>query len=271
MSIERTSGLIGKPICSMKSSVSTVGRELRPADHLTELVGPERQPPLGGHRRILLAQAAGGGIARVDERAFTGRFVFDVERLEHRRRHVHLAPHLDDLRHVGTPEPLGYVLDGAHVARDVLADPAIAAGRGLHEQPVLVAQAHRQAVDLELGHEARHDSVEPLHDPIGPGPQLVAVHRVVEAGHRHRVGDRRKCGAGGSTDLLGRRFGIGQLGIFGFERSQLAGEHVEIAIEQLGCVELVVQPVVMGDLAAKFGDPFADGGHLRGLRHRTRV
>ena len=64
---------------------------------------------------------------------------------------------------------------------------------------------------------------------------------------------------------------IGELGIFGFECSQLAGEHVEIAIEQLGCVELVIQPVVMGDLPAEFGDPFADGGRLRGLRHRNRV
>ena len=74
-----------------------VRAERRPADHLAELVRPERQPPLGGHRRILLAQAAGRRVARVDEWALAGRDVRLVERLEHRRRHVHLAPHLEHL------------------------------------------------------------------------------------------------------------------------------------------------------------------------------
>ena len=48
------------------------------------------------------------------------------------------------------PQALRDVADGADIVGDLLADRAVAAGGAAHQQPVLVAQRARQAVDLRL-------------------------------------------------------------------------------------------------------------------------
>ena len=96
---------------------------------------------------VLLAQAAGGGVARVDEQALARRLGLLVHPLEAGDRQVHLAA---DLEHVGhrralrRPQLVGDDADRGHVGRDVLADPPVATRRRLHVAAALVADAHRQ-------------------------------------------------------------------------------------------------------------------------------
>ena len=121
-----------------------------PPSTLAELVGPERQLPAGGDRGVLLAQRPGGGVAGVDERPRAGLGLAPVELVEARDRHVDLAPHLDHLGRAARRSSRGDGADGGHVGGHVLADLAVAPGRGPHQPPALVEQAHGQAVDLEL-------------------------------------------------------------------------------------------------------------------------
>ena len=76
--------------------------ERRAALDLAQLVGPERQLPAGGDAGVLLAERAGRRVAGVDERAAARLGLPPVELLERRDRHVHLAPHLDAPRDVGS-------------------------------------------------------------------------------------------------------------------------------------------------------------------------
>ena len=55
----------------------------------------------------------------------------------------------------------GIVVDGADIGGDVLARRAVAARRRLHQFAVLVAQRHRQPVDLRLGGEDERSSSAP--------------------------------------------------------------------------------------------------------------
>ena len=72
---------------------------------------------------------------------------------EIRLGHVDLAAHLADFRHVAALELLRHVLERPDIGGDVLALGAVAARGGGDEFAVLVAQRHRQAVDLRLGVE----------------------------------------------------------------------------------------------------------------------
>src|SRR6476659_1232701 len=153
----RTSGLTGRPGRPMYSSVAWCESN-------------SGEPATGRHRRVRLAQTAGGGIARIDEHAQSRRLVLAVEVLEDRGRHVDLAADVD---HIGRPtldlgERAGDLGARAHVGGDVLVDAAVAAGGGRDQSTVLVAQVERQPVELELGNEARRGPAESANDPLGP-------------------------------------------------------------------------------------------------------
>ena len=163
--------------------------ERRCALDLAELVRPERQVAVRRDRRVLLAQAAGRGVARVDERPRAGGLGRHVEALEAGDRHVHLAA---DLEHVGHSalhrgELARHRRDRRHVGGDVLADPPVAACGGLLVAATFVADAHRQPVDLELADVGDGLAGESLGDPGTPRLELLASHRVVEAHHRDGV------------------------------------------------------------------------------------
>ena len=163
----------------------------RALDH-AHLVGPEVQRAQRGDPRILLAQRAGGRVARVDEEPLAQLGLPLVHRLELRHRHVDLAAHLEHLG-VGAAR-LGqrrrHVLHRADVGGDVLAGDAVAPGRRLHQAAALVGQRHGHPVDLRLAREGQRRQVEvgilPA-QPLGPRHELRLVERVVEAHHRDPV------------------------------------------------------------------------------------
>ena len=93
-------------------------------DH-AQLVAPHRQRPLRRVRRVELADRPGGGVARVHERRFLRLRAALVQRGEVLQRHVHLAPHLHQRRHVLDVQ--GDRADRAQVVRHVLPDLAVPA------------------------------------------------------------------------------------------------------------------------------------------------
>ena len=237
-----------------------------------ELVHPERQVALGRDRRVLLAQAAGRRVARVHEQPLTRSRGALVHPLEAGDGQVHLAAHLEHVGDVGPGELLRDDGDRRHVRRHVLADPAVSACRRLHVASALVADAHRQPVDLQLA-DVRDGFVRqaPRH-ALTPGGELVGAHRVVEAHHRHRVDDRGEQAARGAADGLARRIDDDELGMVGLELAQLTDEQVVVAVGDLRVVELVVAAVVVGDQLAQRrhagGDVIELARPLSGVRHR---
>ena len=84
----------------------------------------------------------------------------------------------------------GTSFDRADIGGDVLALEAVAARGGRDQLAVLVAQRHRQPVDLRLGGE-RHRlvllEVEEAADAADEIGDLLGVERVLQRQHRHRV------------------------------------------------------------------------------------
>ena len=136
---------------------------LRAAFHAAQLARPvehDGQRPLRHETRIKLLERAGGGVARVGEKRLTRRLALAIEFLERGDGIIDLAAHLEN-RGVGL-DLQRQRADGAQVRRDVVAAAAVAARQALHELPVLVAQAHGDAVDLRLDDEAEVLSLQRL-------------------------------------------------------------------------------------------------------------
>ncbi len=161
----------------------------------------EAQRALCGDARVLLAERARGGVARVGElaRLLAGlrgvREQAGVERGEVGLCHVHLAADLEDRGEGGlSAERLRDVGDRADIGGDVLADLPVAAGERLDQPAVLVAQRAGQAVDLGLGGERDGGVVGKLEEAADAAGELLDLRvreRVVEAHHRSGVRDLR--------------------------------------------------------------------------------
>ena len=109
------------------------------------------QRTLRGHRRIDLAHRTCRRVPRVDEELAPGLLLPCVQGGEIAPRHVHLAADFEHRGGMSTAQPVRDCPDRAHVRRDVLADLAVAAGGRDGKPPVFVADADREAVELELG------------------------------------------------------------------------------------------------------------------------
>ena len=266
----RASGLTGKPAFFSWARVSVcvgAGHMTSPLtlrrgapSHHAEGVGPEVQRPLGRDGRVLLAQRAGGGVARIDEEPLAQLGLALVHGLELLDGHVDLAA---DLEHVGIGaarlgQLLRHVGDGADVRRHVLAGDAVAAGGRLHERAPLVGQRHGHAVDLGLAREGERLEVEVgrlAAQPLAPGPQLVLAERVVEAHHRDAVAHLLEQARRRRAHGVRRRVGCRQRGIVRLELPQLDHEEVVFGVGDLGRIEHVVQLVVVDDLLPELGGP----------------
>ena len=233
--------------------------ELGPADDLPGLVGPERQLATGGDGGVLLAQRPGGRVAGVDEEALAGLLLTAVQLLERRDRHVHLTADLQHLRRAGGQAPRHHG-DGGHVGGDVLAHLAVAAGGRLHEPAPLVADAHGQAVDLELADVLRRAAPPRPRATRAPhavsSPASNALSRLI-IGTRWTTGEKvtdaqpwTRCVGESGTTRSGMRL---------LQRPQLQQQGVVLGVRHLGFVELVVPLVVVRD----------EGPQLLHPRHRV--
>ncbi len=227
-----------------------------------ELVGVEREVARRGDARILLAQAPGRRVARVGEETFAGIALTPVELLERGQRHEHLAPHLEPRRYRATVQSRGNRRDRGDVGGHVFAGLAVAPGRGTNQAPLLVQQRHREAVELGFTDEAHRVGDHPL-DAGVPGEQLGAVERVVERQHRHDVPHRREGGRRRRAHLGQRRVCGRELGVLLGQRRELAHQHVEFRVGDLGVVVAVVTLAVVPDLGGELGCTGGEIGRSR--------
>ena len=165
----------------------------------------------------LLPQRPARRIARVGEQPIAHRLLVRVERLEVGDVEEHLAAHLDESRDAPRRRALRDARDLPHVLGDVLAHPAVAAGRGAREPTALVPQRQREAVDLQLA-QVVHAPARVALDLRRPGEELLVAEDVVEAQHPLGVLDRSEQGAGRRADRQRRRVLALQLGVQPLDR-----------------------------------------------------
>jgi len=254
-----------------------------PALDLAERVGEEAQRPFRRLARVELAHHAGGRVARVHKSLLTLRTALDqlaltlVERLEVVTPHEHFAAHLDHrrLRRLGAAQSFRHGRDHAHGVGHVLAGLAVAAGRGLHQFAALVAQADRQAVELELGKVSQRRRVVGERERLAhAGVELLGAGRRgvglgVDRQHRHLVAHRPQAVEHRTDHALGRRIGCQQPGLRGLDRLQFLEQLVVFGIGDLRRVERVVEMRV----ALQFGTQRRGAGRgvFRGIgRHAPK-
>ncbi len=165
--------------------------------------------------------------------------------------HVDLAAHFADRRHAFALEPLRNVLQRFHIGGDIFALGAVAARRAGDELAVLVAQRHRQAVDLRLGGEydllvlrqaqKAADAADEIDDVLlGKG--------IVERQHRHRMPHFGEARRRRRADPLGQACQRAQLRKARFDRVVALAQRVIGRVRHGRRIVLVIAPVMRGDL-----------------------
>ena len=149
----RISGFTGKPRSPRNSSVSWWLVNAGPPLDLAELVAPE-----ASSRLAVIAGPSGAGCRRRRCAGWRTRGCPAAAARSLSASKLAIGMYTSPRTSSTSGAPLPAAASGAtamvaHVGGDVLADAAVAAGRGLHEPAALVAQGHGQAVDLQLAHE----------------------------------------------------------------------------------------------------------------------
>ncbi|MDQ1110572.1 hypothetical protein QE418_000020 [Microbacterium testaceum] len=163
------------------------------------------------------AATTGRTLARLGQRALPELALPAIEVLEGRDGDEDLASHLDDRGVALTRELTRDVGQTQRVLGHDLAHPPVAARRGRCEHPVLVTQADREPVDLQLAQPV-HLSARGGLGLDGPVAKLVGREDVVEAEHALGVLDRREIGGLGRAHRQRGAVLPLQLGVKAFER-----------------------------------------------------
>ena len=209
---------------------------------------------------VLLAQAAGGGVARVGEGVAPLGIGLVVQTNKAALGHIDLAAHLNGALAVGAHvgerrlgQVHGHILDGSHVERHVLARGAVAACGRAHEGAVLVGKGHAQAVDLKLAGIGNAAGAERILGALEPRVEFVQVHGIVHGIHARHMRDRRKLLAHVAAHALGIAVGRHQVGVGRLDLLQLNEHFVEGGVRDFGRIEHVVAIGVVIELVAQLG------------------
>ena len=108
--------------------------------HLAPGIGEEFQRPRRGDGDILLAQRAGGRVARVGEHGLARFLLLPVQLEEILTQHIDLAAHFADRRDMTALQSMRHVMDGADILGDILADITVAAGRRRDKRALDITQ-----------------------------------------------------------------------------------------------------------------------------------
>ncbi|MNX79614.1 hypothetical protein D3C86_1112500 [compost metagenome] len=226
---------------------------------LANPVGEEGQRPLGGDARVQLPQAAGGGVARIDEGLLAGLGLAFIELVELGAVHEDLAAHFQHGRRLAAQLQRNR-LDGPHVGGHVLAGLAVAARGGLHEPAVLVAQRHRQAVELQfagvfhgligrlggaeqvvaVSWRGRGGPAQPLGAAAVEIDDIFVGEAIVQRQHRHAMPHGIERGQRRAAHALGGRIVGQQVGMLGLQRLEFAEQRVVLGVRNRRIIEHVV-------------------------------
>ena len=213
--------------------------EVLPGLDKADAVSDHREGTLGGLGRVFLAQGAGGGVARVDEGLFPGLDPCLVECGEVGDREVDLAAHLDAGGH-GAGQGLRNRLDRPGVSGHVLADVAVASGRGAHETAVLVEEVDGQAIDLDLGRHLEVVDAGGLgHAGLPPG-ELLKGEDVVEGHHLGEVAYLGETGVDAAPHAHRGRIGAAQLRVALLDLLDLTVHAVVVRVREGRRITVVV-------------------------------
>ena len=173
---------------------------------------------------IELAEPPGGRVPRIHELALPPLPLLLVEALEPVERQVDLPADLEAIRKPLPREPERDGANGAHVPGHVFPARPVPARRGHREAPMLVAQAHRDPVELGLGHV--FDLLPfPEPEPLARAPVEVGDPRLLEGvgegEHGDLVDHLREPFRRGAADPLGGGIGIGKFGVRGLQGEEL--------------------------------------------------
>ena len=149
-----------------------------------------------------MAQAAGGGVARVGEGLETGRFLACIHGREAVLVHIDFAAYFEQCRRSAQAQRNG--ADSTDIGSDVFAGRTIAAGRGADQHTVLVEETDGEPVELRLSDKLDCCKAELLGAAPMKVSELCAVEDVGEGQHRQRMthsGELRSCCA---SDALSR-------------------------------------------------------------------
>ena len=165
--------------------------------------------------RVELAQAARRRIAGICK-GFAPRFgLAAIERGEILMRHVDLAAYLDARRPSRARQRFGNVGEHACIRCHILADPAIATGRGAAQSPLLISEVQAQPVDFRFAGERDRgigfQPQEPPH-PCNESAYIVGGECVFQREHGQLMLGFGEAGGRGGTDPVGRAVGTFQLG-----------------------------------------------------------
>ena len=212
---------------------------------------------------VELLETSRAGVAGIRERLAAGVLEPLVESGESVARHVDLSADLERLRG-GFGKRQRDRLYGADVLRHVVADDAVAASRGADEPAVLVAERHRDTVDLGLDEVC--EALDGLPDELVEVEELVLRVGLVEGLHRRVVADLLEGSDRRSRDAPGRGIRVEELRVALLEVQQLVVEEVVVSIAYDGLRLDVVEAVVPVYLAAQ---PVDSGLCIR-IGHRFR-
>ncbi len=212
------------------------------------------QRPRRRDARVLLPQRSGGRVARIGENLLARFRLPLVEREEVLLGHVDFAAQLADRRNFPALELVRDLLHRPDIGGDVLALEAVAAGGGFDQLPVLVAQRHREPVDLRLGGERDRlvlleiEEAADARDEIG---DLLGVERVLQRQHRHRVAHLGEAARRRGADLARQALQRAQVRERFLDRLVAAAQRVVFRVRHRRRVLLVVGCVVLRDFGLK--------------------
>ena len=136
---------------------------------------------------VELADAAGGGVARIDEGFLTLRERLRVEAFETRVGNIDLAAHFQPLRDAPPRKAQWHAFNGADIGGDVLAGDPVAAGRGPREHAVFIEQADREPVELGFGGVIHRIDFQSFPHPAVEVGQFLVAESITQREHAHLV------------------------------------------------------------------------------------
>ena len=256
----------GRVLCRQAQSAAgieyvSVRPKLR-AFFLTDAVNEKLQAPPGDSGWGFQLKRSGRGIARVGICFVPGLFALSVNAGKLGPRQINLAADFQKRRHGHCPlsrrvQVAGQFIQGAQVGGDVFPFAAVAARKAAHEAAALEMQAHRRAVDFQLGHVAERFAFEQFpHAAVEIG-EFRVVAGVVQREHRDFMRYRRELAADFVADALRGAVGCDQFRVGFFEVQKLAFEPVVIGVGDLWLVFHIIKAAVIPDEPPQLGHALA--------------
>ncbi|OPZ10474.1 MAG: hypothetical protein BWZ10_02374 [candidate division BRC1 bacterium ADurb.BinA364] len=179
----------------------------------------------------------------------------------------HLAPRLEDRAAWNRRgQRFGRLACRPDIGRNVVAAPPVAARGGVGQTPILVAQRHGDAIDLQFDDVFHRAGFRQAGQPPDSFVELADFLRRIGVGdrkHRHGMLDRGEAFGRPLANGSRRRVRAGQLGMARFEIAQFGHERIVLAVGYFRLSLLIIQIVMPFDLAAQLVDSF--GWRLRHL------